>query len=98
MKQKFRGRAATASLFVTLGLILAACSGSGVDQAATSTEDTAATAECGHRTSWSSINENLTGENTRGIRFGYGWRSILPSNESGNHRPNTIRGSKQHTA
>ena len=47
MKQKFRGRAATASLFVTLGLLLAACSGSGVDQAATSTEDTAATAECG---------------------------------------------------
>jgi glycine betaine/proline transport system substrate-binding protein len=30
-----------------LGLLLAACSGSGVDQAATSTEDTAATAECG---------------------------------------------------
>ena len=47
MKQKFRGRAATASLFVALGLLLAACSGSGVDQAATSTEDTAATAECG---------------------------------------------------
>lgn len=47
MTQKLRGRAATASLFVTLGLLLAACSGSGVDQAATSTEDTAATAECG---------------------------------------------------
>ena len=50
MKQKFRGRAATASLFVTLGLLLAACSGSGVDQAATSTEDTATTAECGEWT------------------------------------------------
>jgi len=47
MTQKLRGRAATASLFVTLGLLLAACSGSGVDQAATSTEDSAATAECG---------------------------------------------------
>jgi glycine betaine/proline transport system substrate-binding protein len=50
MKQKFRGRAATASLFVTLGLLLAACSGSGVDQAATSTEDTSVTAECGEWT------------------------------------------------
>ena len=46
MTQKLRGRTATASLFVALGLLLAACSGSGVDQAAT--EDTAATTtECG---------------------------------------------------
>ena len=49
MTQKFRGRAATASLFVTLGLLLAACSGSCVYQAATTTEDTAAApaVECG---------------------------------------------------
>ena len=48
MTQKLRGRSAAASLFVALGLLLAACSGSGVDQAAT--EDTAAeapAAECG---------------------------------------------------
>jgi glycine betaine/proline transport system substrate-binding protein len=58
MKQKFRGRAATASLFVTLGLLLAACSGSGVDQAATSTEDTATTAECGE---WNIAMHNWAG-------------------------------------
>ena len=38
MNQKLRGRTAAASMFVALGLLLAACSGSGVDQAAT--EDT----------------------------------------------------------
>jgi glycine betaine/proline transport system substrate-binding protein len=46
MNQKLRGRTAAASMFVALGLLLAACSGSGVDQAAT--EDTStSTAECG---------------------------------------------------
>jgi glycine betaine/proline transport system substrate-binding protein len=48
MTQKLKSRTATASLFVALGLLLAACSGSGVDQAAT--EDAASkapAAECG---------------------------------------------------
>ena len=46
MTRKLRGRTATASLFVTLGLLLAACSGSGVDQAATEGTETT-TADCG---------------------------------------------------
>jgi glycine betaine/proline transport system substrate-binding protein len=45
MKQKLSGRAAAASLFVTFGLLLSACSGSGVDEAAAG--DSAATTECG---------------------------------------------------
>ena len=47
MKQKLRGRSAAASLFVALGLLLAACSGSGVDQAATDAAADAPAAECG---------------------------------------------------
>jgi glycine betaine/proline transport system substrate-binding protein len=47
MTQKLRGRSAAASLFVALGLLLAACSGSGVDQAATDTAADAPAAECG---------------------------------------------------
>ena len=46
MNQKLRGRTAAASMFVALGLLLAACSGSGVDQAATGDTSTS-TAECG---------------------------------------------------
>jgi glycine betaine/proline transport system substrate-binding protein len=46
MTRKLRGRAATASLVVTLGLLLSACSGSGVDQAATEETGTT-TADCG---------------------------------------------------
>ncbi len=47
MTQKLRGRSAAASLFVALGLLLAACSGSGVDQAATDAAADAPAAECG---------------------------------------------------
>lgn len=47
MTQKLRGRSAAASLFVALGLLLAACSGSGVDQAATDAATDAPAAECG---------------------------------------------------
>ena len=46
MNQKLRGRTAAASMFVALGLLLAACSGSGVDQAATENTSTS-TADCG---------------------------------------------------
>jgi len=47
MTIKLRGRSAAASLFVALGLLLAACSGSGVDQAATDAAEDAPAAECG---------------------------------------------------
>ena len=47
MTQKLRGRSAAASLFVALGLLLAACSGSGVDQASTDAAADAPAAECG---------------------------------------------------
>jgi len=47
MRNGLRGRSATASLFVTMGLLLAACSGSGVDQAATEETGTDAAVECG---------------------------------------------------
>ena len=46
MNQKLRGRTAAASMFVAVGLLLAACSGSGVDQAATENTSTS-TADCG---------------------------------------------------
>lgn len=54
MKVKLTSRNAIASLFIAFGLVLTACSGAGVDQQAssdtsgsTSTETTAAAAECG---------------------------------------------------